>query len=84
MPSTERLDTGVGELLRANEAAALLGVSPRFFWQAHATGRLGPRPIRLGARCVRWRRQTLLSWLDAGAPSREVWEEGETDGHEKS
>ena len=59
--------------LGARDVAALLGVSARHVWSLHAQGGI-PRPIRLG-RCVRWRRRELLTWLDAGCPPRDRWEE---------
>lgn len=57
--------------LPAAAAAKLLGVSLSHFYQLHRTGRL-PLPVRLG-RAVRWRRQELVEWLNAGCPSRSRW-----------
>ena len=56
----------------AKEAAQLLGISERHLWALNSSGRL-PQPVRLG-RSVRWRRQELLAWLEAGCPSRDRWE----------
>ena len=58
--------------LRAKAAARLLGISERHLWALHSSGRL-PTPVRLG-RSVRWRRDELLAWLEAGCPSRDVWD----------
>ena len=58
--------------LSAEEVAESLGVSERHVWALHASGRL-PKPVRLG-RCVRWRREELLAWVEAGCPSRDRWE----------
>lgn len=62
-----------GLAIDAAEVAKLLNVSLRHVNALNASGRL-PRPIHLG-RSVRWPRAELESWLAAGAPSREVWEQ---------
>jgi predicted DNA-binding transcriptional regulator AlpA len=59
--------------LPAAEVAKLLEISERHLWAMHATGRLGPQPIRLG-RATRWPVEELRAWLAAGAPCREAWE----------
>jgi predicted DNA-binding transcriptional regulator AlpA len=61
-------------VLTATEAAKLLGISQRHFWRCHATGQLGPRPISLG-RSKRWRIEELQTWLAAGAPARQRWDQ---------
>jgi len=63
-------DTAV--LLTAADVARLLAVTVRHVRALDSSGRL-PRPVRLG-RAVRWRRDELLAWLDAGAPGRDRWE----------
>ena len=50
----------------------MLGVSVRQVWRLHTTGRL-PRNIRLG-NCVRWRVAEIAAFVEAGCPTREVWE----------
>jgi len=62
------------ELLSTPEAAALCGVSRRHFLTMASSGRLGPRPVRLGARSVRWHRGELVEWCAAGCPGRLQWE----------
>ena len=62
----------------AAEAAALLGVSESHFYSLHKTGRLGPLPVRMG-RAVRWSRQELVDWFNAGSPSRNRWLAMRTD-----
>lgn len=62
-----------GLAVDAAELAKLLKVSLRHVNALNASGRL-PKPIRLG-RSVRWPRAELVTWIAAGAPSREVWEE---------
>ena len=65
-PASERL------ALSAAEVAKLLGISQRHLWAMHASGRLGPLPVRFG-RAVRWNAAELAAWLDAGAPPRDRW-----------
>jgi excisionase family DNA binding protein len=56
----------------ASDAAALLGISESHFYNLHKTGRLGPLPTRMG-RAVRWSRQELVEWFNAGSPPRNKW-----------
>jgi predicted DNA-binding transcriptional regulator AlpA len=58
--------------LSAADAAALLGISESHFYCLHKTGRLGPLPVRMG-RAVRWSRQELIEWFNAGSPPRSRW-----------
>lgn len=55
----------------ANRAASLYGVSVRFWWTLHSSGRC-PLPVRLG-RAVRWDVAELRAWLAAGCPTRDKW-----------
>ena len=59
--------------LTAAEAAALLGVSESHFYTLHKSERLGPLPVRMG-RAVRWPRQELIDWFNAGSPPRSRWQ----------
>jgi excisionase family DNA binding protein len=59
--------------LESGEAAALLGISRSHFWKLHSAGQV-PAPVRFG-RATRWSRRELELWLQAGAPSRERWED---------
>jgi excisionase family DNA binding protein len=59
--------------LTAADAAALLGISESHFYCLHRTGRLGPLPVRMG-RAVRWPRQELVEWFNAGSPPRCRWQ----------
>jgi len=59
-------------LLSAAEAAKLLNISQRHLWALSTSGRM-PAPIRLG-RSVRWSADELRTWLDAGCPTRDRWE----------
>jgi excisionase family DNA binding protein len=58
--------------LTAADAAAMLGISESHFYCLHKTGRLGPLPVRMG-RSVRWSRQELIEWFNAGSPPRNRW-----------
>ncbi len=55
------------ELLSVQAVAAMLGCSARHIWRMSDGGKM-PRPVKLGALC-RWRRASILEWLDAGCPS---------------
>lgn len=50
-------------LVRQEEAARLLGVSPRCLEAWRYKGG-GPRFVRISARCVRYRRSDLHAWLE--------------------
>jgi len=52
------------QLLRVNEVAELLRISPRQVWKLRAMGRL-PEPVRLG-RSVRWRARELDAFIVNG------------------
>ena len=58
-------------LLDAREAAAICGVSRSHWLAMHSAGRV-PLPVRLG-RAVRWRRDELRQWIEAGCPGRDRW-----------
>ena len=57
----------------ASEVAKLLNISERHVWALNSSGRL-PRPIRLGRR-VLWSRAEIAAWIEAGAPTRDRWEQ---------
>ena len=64
-----------GPLLTAAEVGILLGVDkPAQVRRNSHAGRL-PRPIQVTARCLRWRRDELLAWINAGSPLRQKWED---------
>jgi predicted DNA-binding transcriptional regulator AlpA len=52
------------DFVTARDVAELLCVSPRTVWRWSATGRL-PAPVRVGARCTRWRVSDLQRYFDA-------------------
>jgi len=51
------------ELLDVKSVATLLACSPRTIWRLRDRGAI-PAPIILSSGVVRWRRSTLLRWLD--------------------
>src|SRR5690242_15813556 len=59
-------------LLKAAQAARLLGRSERSVWRDHAKG-LIPAPVRLGGTTM-WRRDELFAWVAAGCPPRAGWD----------
>ena len=69
-PSAHHLITPL--LLTVKQVAELLGISERHAYKLDASGRL-PRSIKLG-KSVRWRREELERWVDAGSPDRARWE----------
>lgn len=60
-------------LLKAAQVAKVMGCSLAYVYQLYSAGRL-PEPVRLGGRAVRWRKDELSGWINAGCPSRDKWE----------
>ncbi len=58
-------------LIDAKEAAALCGLGISTWYNLVASGKV-PDSVRLG-RSVKWRREELLAWIDAGCPARTAW-----------
>ena len=50
-----------------------LRVSSKTIRRMDADGKL-PRPVMVGARSLRWVRQTIVEWLAAGCPDRDTFE----------
>ena len=59
------------KLIDAAEFARLLSVSKPTIWRLRDDGKLPPA-ISLTSQCVRWRRDAVLAWLDAGCPPRGI------------
>jgi excisionase family DNA binding protein len=59
-------DPSAAQLLDVRAVAALLDCSPRHVYRLADAGRM-PQPVRLGA-LVRWPRQVIADWIDAGCP----------------
>ncbi|MCH7591786.1 MAG: AlpA family phage regulatory protein [Planctomycetes bacterium] len=58
--------------VNAKKLAAMLGLSERTIRQLDAGGKL-PKPVKIGARSVRWPVAEIDAWLAAGAPDRATW-----------
>lgn len=61
--------------LDAEGASRRFSISLSHFYEMLKTGRIGPKPRRLG-RAVRWDRNELDAWWAAGCPNRERWQAG--------
>lgn len=59
------------KLWTVKQVASLLKVSIRQIHHLTANA-LMPEPMRLG-KLLRWSKEEITSWLEAGAPSREQW-----------
>ena len=59
--------------ISAKTLASMLGVSLRQVWRLNSAGKL-PQPVRLGG-SVRWNRDEVLRWFEAGCPDRLTWED---------
>jgi predicted DNA-binding transcriptional regulator AlpA len=60
-------------LLTAKQSAALSTVSLATWWRWDAARECPAAFVRKG-QVVRWRRDELLAWIDAGMPDRKEWE----------
>lgn len=60
-------------LVDGAEAARLLAIGKSLFYALLASGRFGPRPLKLG-RATRVSRIELQQWIDAGCPPRARWD----------
>ncbi len=58
--------------ITAKELAKMLTVSLRHIRRLDSAGKL-PRPVRIG-RCVRWPKDEICRWIEAGTPNRKKWE----------
>ena len=54
-------------LIDAAELARMLSVSKPTIWRMRDDGKV-PSAIALTSQCVRWRRDAVLFWIDAGCP----------------
>lgn len=60
------------ELLNAEQAWTICGLSKAAWYKANSAGRI-PRPVKIGG-AARWRRQELFAWIEAGCPPRAKWD----------
>lgn len=58
--------------VRADEAAAMFGVSRETWDRSYRSGTIGPLALDLGG-CRVWSVAELEQWRDAGLPHRETW-----------
>lgn len=58
----------------ARTAGGLFDLSPRSWWRLHSAGTV-PAPAGRVGRSVRWDRDELRAWWQAGCPSRSRWEQ---------
>jgi excisionase family DNA binding protein len=61
-------------LITAAELAALLNLSKRTLWRLRSAGDL-PKPVKLG-NSVRWIRDEIKNWIEAGRPSPQARDNG--------
>ncbi len=59
-------------LSRKQVGLALGGMSIATVDRLTNSGRLGPEPLKFG-KLVRWNRNELVAWIDAGCPPRHEW-----------
>jgi predicted DNA-binding transcriptional regulator AlpA len=69
-------------LLSAEDLASMLSISRATLWRMVSAGKL-PLPLRPSPGIVRWRREEITRWVDAGMPSLEDWlaMQGASGGH---
>ncbi len=65
MPDAPRFPSA---LIDAAEFARLLSISKPTIWRLREAGKLPPA-IALTSQCVRWRRDAVLAWIEAGCPA---------------
>jgi predicted DNA-binding transcriptional regulator AlpA len=61
------------------EIARELRLSAKTIGRMNADGKL-PQPVTVGARSLRWVRQTIVEWLAAGCPDRATFEANQKGG----
>lgn len=71
-PPAEPSPQGFGT---TNWFRGLLAISAPTFYRWLSMGRVGPRPLRVNERCIRWRVEEVMRWIDAGCPSRSEWDD---------
>jgi predicted DNA-binding transcriptional regulator AlpA len=69
--------TGTPALMTSVDLAGELQISERTIRRLEITGKIGPRPVNIG-RAVRYRREEIARWIEAGCPDRGTWQGGRT------
>lgn len=67
--------TTIPLLIPVESVAELLGISPRSVWRRLSSGEM-IEPIKIG-KSVRWRRQEVVDWVEAGCPIPVIERKGE-------
>ncbi len=52
----------------------MLAVSKPTAYRMLSAGKLGPRPLRLTGKIIRWRESEIEAWIAAGCPNRATWD----------
>lgn len=60
-------------LWSAADLAVVLGVDRSTVWAWDSSGKLGPMPVKVGAKFTRWRRREIETWIAEGCPGRGKW-----------
>lgn len=55
-------------LIDARDLARILAISVPSVWRWREAGKLPPA-IALTSQCIRWRRDAVLAWIEAGCPA---------------
>jgi predicted DNA-binding transcriptional regulator AlpA len=78
MKCAKKLPVAEKLLLLEAECASLCGVGRNTWRNLNDSGRC-PRPLHVAGRIRRWRRSEIESWIQAGMPTRSVWEARQAD-----
>lgn len=71
-PTTDVMLAAEPLLVKPAEAARLLGMSRSTLDKLEASGVIGPKPVRFGAK-VLWSPAKLREWIEADCPGRVEW-----------
>ncbi len=66
-PSTPNTSTApeYDALLKPKAVAEIVGTSVSWIYRAVREGRGFPAPIKMGARCTRWKSSQVMAWIHA-------------------
>jgi excisionase family DNA binding protein len=64
---SEPLHLKMALLVGVADVAGMMSASERTVWRLSDAGKM-PAPVRIG-RLVRWSRQAILDWIEAGCPA---------------
>lgn len=59
----QKEDSAPSRFLRRDDVSALVGLSPTEIYRQIKDDRF-PKPLTLGARCVRWDERDVLDWME--------------------